>query len=72
MYIGKIAVIRGWKGHDYFLDAAQEVLKKMTLEERLELPALERGREDLIVSGTEIVIQVMEVFKIESLAFGLF
>ena len=39
----------------------------MTLEERLELPALERGREDLIVSGTEIVIQVMEVFKIESL-----
>jgi exopolyphosphatase / guanosine-5'-triphosphate,3'-diphosphate pyrophosphatase len=45
----------------------QETLKKMTLAERLELPALERGREDLIVSGTAIVIQVMEIFEIEDL-----
>ena len=26
--IGKIAVIRGWKGHDYFLDAIPKVLEK--------------------------------------------
>ncbi len=45
----------------------QETLKKMNLEERLKLPALERGREDLIVSGTAIAIQVMEVFEIEDL-----
>jgi exopolyphosphatase/guanosine-5'-triphosphate,3'-diphosphate pyrophosphatase len=45
----------------------QDKLKKMTLEERLQLPALERGREDLIVSGTAIVIQVMEIFEIEEL-----
>ena len=45
----------------------QQTLKKMTLEERLRLPALECGREDLIVSGTAIVIEIMEVFKIEDL-----
>jgi len=45
----------------------QETLKGMNLEERLKLPALERGREDLIVSGTAITIQVMEVFEIEDL-----
>jgi glycosyltransferase involved in cell wall biosynthesis len=27
--IGKIGVIRGWKGHDYFLDAATIILKKV-------------------------------------------
>ena len=45
----------------------QENLKAMTLEERLKLPALERGREDLIISGTAIVIEVMAVFGIEDL-----
>ena len=45
----------------------QEILKKMTVEELLRLPALERGREDLIITGTEIVIQIMEVFKVENL-----
>ncbi len=45
----------------------QETLKKMDLEERIKLPALERGREDLIISGTAIAIQVMEVFEIEDL-----
>ncbi len=45
----------------------QETLKKMTLDERLGLPALERGREDLIISGTAIAIQIMEVFQIEDL-----
>ena len=45
----------------------QETLQGMSLEERLKLPALERGREDLIVSGTAIAIQVMEVFEIEDL-----
>lgn len=45
----------------------QETLKKMNLEERLKLPALERGREDLIIAGTAIAIQTMEVFEIEDL-----
>ena len=34
----------------------------MTIEERLNIPALEKGREDLIIAGTAIVQSVMEDF----------
>lgn len=37
-------------------------LKAKTIEERLNVPALEKGREDLIIAGTAIVLSVMEEF----------
>lgn len=37
-------------------------LKNMTLEERRNIPALESGREDLIIPGAVIVIKTMEIF----------
>lgn len=37
-------------------------LKAKTIEERLNIPALEKGREDLIIAGTAIVLSVMEEF----------
>ncbi len=37
-------------------------LKAKTIEERLNIPALEKGREDLIIAGTAIVLSVMEKF----------
>ena len=39
-----------------------EDLKSKSLEQRLEIPSLERGREDLIISGTTLVLEIMEVF----------
>src|SRR3989338_3965796 len=37
-------------------------LKNMPLEERRNIPALESGREDLIIPGAVIVIKTMEIF----------
>ena len=42
-----------------------EDLKNRSLEERLQLKALERGREDLIIAGTAIVLQTMNTFACE-------
>jgi exopolyphosphatase/guanosine-5'-triphosphate,3'-diphosphate pyrophosphatase len=39
-----------------------EDLKSKSLEQRLEIPSLERGREDLIIAGTALVLEIMEVF----------
>ena len=39
----------------------------MTPEQRLLVPGIERGREDLIVAGTLITIRTMERFGFESL-----
>jgi exopolyphosphatase/guanosine-5'-triphosphate,3'-diphosphate pyrophosphatase len=39
-----------------------EDLKSKSLEQRLEIPSLERGREDLIIAGTALVLETMEVF----------
>jgi len=39
-----------------------DVLKRKNLEERLAMPALERGREDLIIAGTALVLQTMITF----------
>ncbi len=42
-------------------------LLPMTPEERLEVPGLEKGREDLIISGILIVLRTMELFGMETL-----
>ncbi|MBI5750441.1 MAG: Ppx/GppA family phosphatase [Nitrospinae bacterium] len=42
-------------------------LKKMSLNERGKIPALEKGREDLIIPGTVIVIKTMEIFGFDSM-----
>jgi exopolyphosphatase/guanosine-5'-triphosphate,3'-diphosphate pyrophosphatase len=44
------------------VDRIFDNLKSMTIEERLNIPALEKGREDLIIAGTAIVLSVMEEF----------
>ncbi len=42
-------------------------LKKMPLKERINIPALERGREDLIIPGAVIVIKTMEILGFDSM-----
>ncbi|MDH3256306.1 MAG: Ppx/GppA family phosphatase [Nitrospinota bacterium] len=39
-----------------------EDLKSKSLEQRLEIPTLEPGREDLIIAGTTLVLETMETF----------
>jgi exopolyphosphatase/guanosine-5'-triphosphate,3'-diphosphate pyrophosphatase len=39
-----------------------ENLKSKSLEQRLKIPSLEQGREDLIIAGTTLVLEIMEVF----------
>ena len=39
-----------------------EDLKSKSLEQRLQIPSLEQGREDLIIAGTALVLEIMEVF----------
>jgi exopolyphosphatase/guanosine-5'-triphosphate,3'-diphosphate pyrophosphatase len=39
-----------------------ENLKSKSLEQRLAIPSLEQGREDLIIAGTALVLEIMEVF----------
>ncbi len=39
-----------------------EDLKSKTLEERLAIPSLERGREELIIAGTALVLETMAAF----------
>ena len=41
--------------------------KKMPLKERRNIPALEKGREDLIIPGAVIVIKTMEIFGFDSM-----
>jgi len=38
-------------------------LSSLPLKERVKLPGLEKGREDLIVAGSSILLNLMEVFK---------
>jgi len=40
-----------------------EDLKSKSLKQRLESPSLERGREDLIIAGTTLVLETMETFN---------
>lgn len=51
-----------------------ETLLPLTPAERLAVPGLERGREDLIVAGTLITLTTMELFNFDSMTvsdFGL-
>ena len=40
-----------------------ENLKSKSLEQRLEIPSLERGREDLIIAGTVLILETMQTFN---------
>ncbi len=40
-----------------------EDLKSKSLEQRLENPSLERGREDLIIAGTALILEIMRTFN---------
>ncbi|HIC91439.1 MAG TPA: exopolyphosphatase, partial [Syntrophaceae bacterium] len=42
-------------------------LKEMRALDRLSIPGLEKGREDLIISGILIVLKVMGVFDFDTL-----
>ena len=42
-------------------------LKEKSLSERLKLKPLERGREDLIIAGTVIVLETMRAFQCDPL-----
>ncbi len=44
-----------------------ERLLPMTPEERLRVPGLEKGREDLIVAGILMVLETMELFGVETM-----
>ena len=44
-----------------------EDLKSKSLAQRLEIPTLERGREDLIIAGTTLVLETMEIFDCSQL-----
>jgi len=51
-----------------------ERLLPMTLEERLTVPGLEKGREDLVIAGMLIILQTMDLFGMERMKvsdFGL-
>ncbi len=49
------------------VEAILQTMCAMTLEERLNLPALEQGREDLIIAGTAVTLAAMEAFEVEDL-----
>ena len=49
------------------IQSIQENLKKKSLAERLKIKCLERGREDLIISGTAIVLETLDTFGLSEL-----
>jgi exopolyphosphatase / guanosine-5'-triphosphate,3'-diphosphate pyrophosphatase len=49
------------------INEIQEDMKRKTLEERLTFPALEKGREDLIIVGTAIVLATLKAFACSQL-----
>jgi exopolyphosphatase/guanosine-5'-triphosphate,3'-diphosphate pyrophosphatase len=57
-------------GHRLSLETLEGIflsLASLPKEKRREVPGLEKGREDLILSGTRIVLSLMESLKFESL-----
>ena len=44
-----------------------EDLKSKSLEQRLEMPSLEPGREDLIIAGTVLILEIMRTFNCSDL-----
>jgi exopolyphosphatase / guanosine-5'-triphosphate,3'-diphosphate pyrophosphatase len=72
------AISMGMRDYDYrkvnnstiSKDEISAILKRLlplTLMERLEVPGLEKGREDLIISGILIILQTMERFGMETM-----
>jgi exopolyphosphatase / guanosine-5'-triphosphate,3'-diphosphate pyrophosphatase len=49
------------------IEAIYERLLPMTLAERLAVPGLEKGREDLVISGMLIILQTMDLFGMETM-----
>lgn len=49
------------------IERIYSMLQPMSLEERVEVPGLEKGREDLIIAGTLITLQTMRMFGFSSL-----
>lgn len=52
------------------LDSIRDILRKlfpMSLEERLRVPGLEKGREDLIIAGALLTVRTMENFGFDRL-----
>ena len=45
------------------IEILQEDLKRRSLAERLQLKPLERGREDLIIAGTALVLETLSAFQ---------
>ncbi len=64
-------------GHIISINRIREILNDLmskTLEERSDMPSLERGREDIIIPGSIIVINTMEILGFEKMIisdFGL-
>jgi len=49
------------------IETLSQDLKEKSLNERLALKALEKGREDLIIAGTAIVLETMRTFQCDPL-----
>ncbi len=49
------------------IEAIYERLLPMTPEERLTIPGLEKGREDLIIAGILITLHTMDMFGFDTL-----
>ncbi|MBI5184059.1 MAG: Ppx/GppA family phosphatase [Nitrospinae bacterium] len=64
-------------GHIISINRINEILNDLmsrTLEERRDIPSIERGREDIIIPGSIIVIKTMEILGFEEMIvsdFGL-
>jgi exopolyphosphatase/guanosine-5'-triphosphate,3'-diphosphate pyrophosphatase len=57
-------------GHRISRPALEEIyfrLRGLPIKERRNVPGLERGREDLIIPGAVVVLQLLEVFRLEGL-----
>ena len=52
------------------IQALHNQLKSMSLEERLKWRALEKGREDLIIAGTALVLETLQVFACDQLTIS--
>jgi exopolyphosphatase/guanosine-5'-triphosphate,3'-diphosphate pyrophosphatase len=61
---------RSVHGHILSLDAIRNIysrILRLTSEQRLLVPGIEKGREDLILAGTLLTIRTMEQFGFEFL-----
>ncbi len=56
--------IHGYKIPLERIEGIQNKLKSQTLEQRIQLPALEKGREDLIIAGVAITLNVLKTFSV--------